>query len=246
MKRVSDLILKELYKLIHKKSINDIIDFEFDNIYNKSAVSKIIKSYISKNCFYNLNIIEEHNIKLKFISVNEDYKSYEAMSFTNTSLYDIIFEKWDTNDEFELATLKNQLNYNFLFIPVIKIKRKGIFNHCLDWKIGDFSYWTPTKEELIEIGKEWMITKELLKKGIKVTKVKFGKSFRNSNNLPKQSKTKYIHLRPHGINSYDYDLKYLEYSNGETQITKQSFWLNKKFINTLLKNNKWKMISKEE
>ena len=246
MKRVSDLILKELYKLIHKKSINDIIDFEFDNIYNKSAVSKIIKNYISKNCFYNIDIIEEHNIKLKFISVNEDYKPYEPMSFTNTSLYNIIFEKWDTHDKFELATLKNQLKYNFLFIPVIKIKRKGIFNHYLDWKIGEFSYWTPTKEELIEIGKEWMITKELLKKGIKVTKVKFGKSFRNSNNLPKQSKTKYIHLRPHGINSYDYDLKYLEYSNGETQITKQSFWLNKKFINTLLKNNKWKMISKEE
>ena len=49
-----------------------------------------------------------------------------------------------------------------------------------------------------------------------------------------------------GKNSYDYDLKYLEYSNGETEITKQSFWLNKKFINTLLKNNKWKMILKEE
>ena len=40
--------------------------------------------------------------------------------------------------------------------------------------------------------------------------------------------------------------KYLEYTNGETEITKQSFWLNKKFINTLLKNNKWKMILKEE
>ena len=246
MKKESDLILEDLYNLLQKKSIKDIIDFEFDNIYNKSAISKIIKNYISKNSFYNLDIIEEHNIKLKFISVNEDYKPYEPMSFTNTSLYNIIFEKWDTHDKFELATLKNQLKYNFLFIPVIKIKRKGIFNHYLDWKIGEFSYWTPTKEELIEIGKEWMITKELLKKGIKVTKVKFGKSFRNSNNLPKQSKTKYIHLRPHGINSYDYDLKYLEYSNGETQITKQSFWLNKKFINTLLKNNKWKMISKEE
>ena len=90
------------------------------------------------------------------------------------------------------------MNYNFLFIPVIKIKRKGIYNHYLDWKIGEFSYWTPTKVELIEIGKEWMTIKELLKKGVNVTKVKFGKSFRNSNNLPKQSKTQYIHLRPHG------------------------------------------------
>ena len=138
------------------------------------------------------------------------------------------------------------MNYNFLFIPVIKIKRKGIYNHYLEWKIGEFSYWIPTEKDLIEIGKEWIAIKELLKKGINVTRVKFGKSFRNTNNLPKQSKTKYIHLRPHGKNSYDYDLKYLEYTNGETEITKQSFWLNKKFINTLLKNNKWKMILKEE
>ena len=51
MKKESDLILEDLYNLLQRKSINDIIDFEFDNIYNKSAVSKIIKNYISKNCF---------------------------------------------------------------------------------------------------------------------------------------------------------------------------------------------------
>ena len=58
--------------------------------------------------------------------------------------------------------------------------------------------------------------------------------------------TNFIHLRPHGKNSYDYDLEYLEYTKGNIEITKQSFWLNKKYINLLLKDYKWKINLKGE
>ena len=128
MKRTIDIIINEIQNLIGNKNISDIINFETDNIYNKSAVSVIIKNYIDKNNFYNLEVLKDHSILLKFIPVNTEYNCYEAMSFSNNSLYNIIFEDWDNKDVLEMASLKKQLGYIFLFIPIIKIKTKGAYN----------------------------------------------------------------------------------------------------------------------
>ena len=246
MKRTIDIIINEIQNLIGNKNISDIINFETDNIYNKSAVSVIIKNYIDKNNFYNLEVLKDHSILLKFIPVNTEYICYEAMSFSNTSLYNIIFEDWDNKDVLEMASLMKQLGYIFLFIPIIKIKTKGAYNEYKDWRIGEFSLWRPNDSELKLIGIEWNNTKNIIKQGVKLIPIKYGKSFRTSNNLPKQSETDFIHLRPHAKNSFDYDIPFLRYTNGEIEITKQSFWLNKKYLNNLLKIYKWKMNLKEE
>ena len=57
MKKESDLILEDLYNLLQKKSIKDIIDFEFDNIYNKSAISKLSKITYLKTLFITLILL---------------------------------------------------------------------------------------------------------------------------------------------------------------------------------------------
>jgi hypothetical protein len=69
-------------------------------------------------------------------------------------------------------------------------------------------------------------------------------SVKYNNNLPKMSVTKFIHLRPHGKNSFDFDKSYLEHRGVE--ISKQSYWLNKTYINTLLSNYRWKTNSRVE
>lgn len=245
MNKATHVIINEIYNLIGNKTIKDIINLETDNIYNKSAVSVIIKKYIDNNSFYSLSVLNDYNIMVKFIPVDENYRCYEAMSFASVSLYNIIFEKWHCQDSLEIATLKNQLKANYLFIPIVKIKTKGIYNNYNEWKIGDFSFWEPTDNELDLIGKEWIIAKNIIKEGVKLKRVKHGKNYRTSNNLPKQSETLYIHLRPHAKNSFDYDIPYREYTNGKIEITKQSFWLNKKFINRLLDKYKWKTNLKE-
>lgn len=240
------IIIKELNSLISGKCISEIINLEKDNIFNKSAVSVIIKRFIDINCHYNLDEIKSSNISLKFIPVNSEYLCFEAMSFPNTSLRNILYEEWDSNDVLEVASFKRQLDYFFLFIPIIKEKVLGKYNSYFDWKIGTFSLWKPSKYELELIGKEWNEVKIVLEKGIKVNREKFGRTYRNTNNLPKQSNTEFIHLRPHGKNSQDIDFQYFEFTNGNVEITKQSFWLNKIYINQLLKNYKWKMNLKEE
>lgn len=246
MKSAIDIIISEIQNLIGNKNISEIINFETDNIYNKSAVSVIVKNHIDKNSFYNLEVLKDYGISLKFIPVNFKYESFEAMSFSNISLYNIIFEDWQSQNIEDSASLKKKLDFSFLFIPIIKVKTKGSYNDYRDWKIGDFSLWQPNSKELELIGLEWINTKNIIKKGVHLKAVKYGNSYRTSNNLPNQSETNFIHLRPHAKNSQDYDVPYYKYTNGQVEITKQSFWLNKKYLNNLLKEYRWKMILKEE
>ena len=239
-------LLSELSGLLVNKTVGDIIDYEKDNIYSKSAVSSIIKNYISKKHTFGLEVFKQNDIILKFIPVNEHYKCHEAMPISRCSLYDIIFEKWNTDDEYEVSELKLKLKYNYLFIPIIKIKNKGVYNHYQNWTVGQLSYWKPNNEEILKIGLEWLEVQTTLKKGIKIRTVRYGKTFRNQNNLPKESNTKHIHLKSHARDSQDYDKKYLEYTKGEVKITKQSFWFNKNFLNSLILENRWIPNSREE
>jgi hypothetical protein len=241
-----NFIIKEIENLIVSKKISDLINLESDNIYNKSAVSLIVKKYINENSFYNLNVFEDFKIRLKFIPVDNEYNCHEAMSFSYCSLYNIYFEEWESNNQFEIASLKKELGYNYLFIPVIKLKKNGVYNNFLDWKIGNLSFWSPDEKIINSIGNEWNNVKKIIHNGVKIEQVKYGNNYRNNNNLPKQSETNFIHLRPHGKDSNDIDIKYFEYTNKTIAITKQSFWLNKKFINQLLIKNKWKTNLKEE
>ena len=67
MKSAIDIIINEIQNLIGNKNISEIINFETDNIYNKSAVSVIVKNHIDKNSFYNLVVLKDYGISLKFI-----------------------------------------------------------------------------------------------------------------------------------------------------------------------------------
>jgi hypothetical protein len=246
MNKSYNIVLNEIGNLIVSKKISDLINLEKDNIYNKSAVSLIVKKFINENGFYNLNILEDYKIRVKFIPVDNNYKCHEAMSFSYCSLYNIYLEDWDSKDQFETATLKKEFDFNYLFIPVIKLKKNGLYNNFMDWEIGNLSFWQPNNYLISMVGNEWNNIKKIIQNGVEIEQVKYGSKFRNNNNLPKQSETNYIHLRPHGKDGSDIDIKYFKFTNEKVAITKQSFWLNKKFINQLLINNKWKMNLKGE
>ena len=241
MNNTIEILVNEIFNLLKNKNINQIINIETDNIYNKSGIPLLIKRHLETHSNFCLKTLKDNNVILKFISVDSNYKCFEAMSFAPTSLCNILFEEWDCIDNNEISTFKNQLSNYYIFIPIIKEKVKGSFNHYLEWEIGELSFWRPTKSEIKLIGEEWNQIKNRIKDGVKLKNVKYGNSFRTENNLHKQSETNYIHLRPHGKNSFDFDKMYLEFTKGKVQITKQSFWLNKEYINSILKINKWKL-----
>ena len=158
----------------------------------------------------------------------------------------MLFEKWTESDTWEEAQLKKTLKSTFLIIPIIKHKERGRYNSADKWLIGEICVWKVGEIELKLIGEEWEKAKHIVEEGVTLTREKFGKGYRMKNNLLKQSKTIYIHIRPHGINSFDIDKPFFEYTNQIVKITKQSFWLNKFFLNNLLTKYRWIMNSKEE
>jgi DNA mismatch repair protein MutH len=239
-------IFNEIADSLKDKYITDLFGYETLNEKDKSNVSKLIKYYLATFTMFDQNVLNKYNIKLKIISVNSDYNCFEAISFSSMSLKDLIFEKWTNYDNWEEAQLRKTLSSTLLIIPIIKHKVGGRFNSIDKWKIGDICVWRADEEELILIGEEWEIAKNIVKQGVKLTKESFGRGYRTKNNLLKQSKTNYIHIRPHGINSFDIDKPYFHYTNQTIEISKQSFWLNQKFINNLLTKYRWKTNSKEE
>jgi DNA mismatch repair protein MutH len=238
------LIFDEFAEILNNSRIVDLINLDDFNKNNKSNIPKLIKAYISSITMFDSNILKNLGINLKFVSTNNELKCFEAMSFPHSSLKNLVFENWDSNDEWTLAQLKKKLNSTFIFIPIIKIKSKGKYNNLSEWYFGNISVWKPSEAELKKIGKEWNLAKEIVTKGVQLSRESYGDGFRTKNNLLKQVKTKYIHLRPHGINSLDIDKHYAEYTNNEIEICKQSFWLNKKYINEILNLYRWKIHSR--
>ena len=246
MLETASVIMNELSLILCKKKIKDIIASEVLLNSGKSSVTLIVKTFLSENSIFNIQVLNDYNLTLKFVSVNEEYKCHESISFPHVSLRNVLFEEWESKDELLEPSLLKNLKKIYIFIPIIKSKSKGRYNDWLDWEIGVLSFWSPNSKEIKAIGEEWNKARGIIKKGVILTTEKYGMGKRVRNNLLKQSESNFIHLRPHGKNALDYDRPYREYTNGKIEITKQSFWLNKKYVNYLLKEYKWKMSLKEE
>ena len=187
--------------------------------------------------------INELGIQIKTIPVSSEYNPWESMSFPKISLFDILNEKWefpDDNDieEFE-STFKNQIDLPFIFVPIIKNKINNKFEPWTNWKVGRIINWRPNKDQLSEIQIEWEKAKDIIHNKVQTHKVKWGNGYRQNNNLLKEKKhaTNYIHMRPHAKNSQDIDVPYKEYTRNSVSICWQSFWFNKKFIQSLIKSS---------
>ena len=143
-----------------------------------------------------------------------------------------------SQNSIETSSLKLALKSTYLFLTIKETSET-------QFKIDNLTIWECNETELSIIREEYEKAKSIVKNGIILTdKLKGGKTV-TENNLLKSRDTKILHMRPHAKNKDDYDLKYFKYTNGEIRITKQSFWLNKKFINTLI-DSKWKINLKEE
>jgi DNA mismatch repair protein MutH len=144
-------------------------------------------------------------------------KLKEAVSFPVMRLREFVDEEW------EESTLLSYLQL-ILFIPTYLgdgTVRQG------NRRIGKSWFWTPTERELDDIHSEWLHYQKLVRSGACMTK----KDLRGRlvSGLLKESQTKYIHMRPHGRDADDFDED--RFGN---RIVKQSFWLNKRFLEHLL------------
>jgi DNA mismatch repair endonuclease MutH len=218
-------ILKELHKYVGKSivELSKIFDIEIPN--GKNQVATVVKKAIGfKNVNSKIKEFEQLGIIIKTIKVRrEDFMPFEAVSFATMKLKE--FER----EEYDESIFKEYIE-KILFVPIFSDGKK------LEEKyLAKSFFWSPSEDEEVLIRDEWNRYKsEVLLGGCEVTKVKNNslRGYREVSKLFKESQTKIIHMRPHGRDSNDRD----EDSQGNS-IVKQCFWLNKKFLQKLIKQN---------
>jgi DNA mismatch repair protein MutH len=153
----------------------------------------------------------------------KDNYPYESMSFPFQPLREI--QEETRFDESEFYTYLQ----GFLIIPIYRESRKE--KDLEKMFFGKSKIWRPTKDDLLGIQKEWELVNKTINEGIQIKTKAFNnrKGFIQENNLPKESETDFIHMRPHGRDSDDVDKSITEIS-----ITKQCFWFNKKLIQRII------------
>jgi DNA mismatch repair protein MutH len=165
-------------------------------------------------------------LKVKMIPARKsDMYPFEAMSFPFQPLGELSDE--ERFDESDFYTYLQ----GFLFIPLIRESRED--KSLSKVVFGKSFIWKPNHDELVMIQVEWERIRDVVKAGIQIEKkvVKTKRGFIQKNNLPGESDTNYIHMRPHARDANDLD------SSIDIEICKQSFWFNKKFIQRKMKNN---------
>lgn len=202
----------------------------------KNASATIIKKSIGfKNVNSRIKEFEQLGIQVKIISTRKsDFKPWEAVSFPAFKLKELIKEQWDEgeNEEgltWERCSIREDIN-RILFIPILKDKKTGMSTE--EKVMGKAFFWSPSYSELEIIKKEWKkyIT-EINEGKVEITRKPIKNGYKEISNLSKESNTEIIHIRPHCKDRNDRDEDHLGNS-----IVKQSFWLNKVFLQRLLKN----------
>lgn len=214
----------------------------------KDGFHSLIKKILNIDEKSNVREIDLLGIEIKTVPVNDNLSPWQAMSFPKFSLVDILNEEWIGSDEHldnnievfdNESTFKNQIARPFIFIPIIKNKIGENYEDWRKWKIGKPVLWIPNSEELEIIRQDWEKAKSIIKREVITSLEAHGAGYRQINNLLKEGQKnensgKIIHIRPHTSNSKNIDKPYADYTNGRVKICWQSFWLNKKFVRSVL------------
>ena len=143
---------------------------------------------------------------------------WEAVSFPAMSLQEFAEEEWED------AEVRDHVD-SILFVPLLGESRHDRAAR----RLGSAFFWRPSPAEWEEMHQEWSMFQREVRAGRAAYVERAGSSRRQSGLTP-ASKTRILHVRPHGQDSSDTDRD----PNGNV-VTKQSFWLNKGFVEGLLR-----------
>lgn len=150
----------------------------------------------------------------KTIRIQKNGHIKESMSFPTFKFTEIVNESWED------STIYRALHdTRFMFV---------VFEETTDneYIFSRVKFWTISENDLLQVKKVWLRTVEIIREGVKLTKS--GKI--TNNNLPKQTESPVAHVRPHAKDGNDtYPLP-----DGR-QMVKQCFWLNRAYIEKIIK-----------
>lgn len=200
---------------------------------HKSSVSNFFRRKIAALIAERNLIISLDKINLRVVPLNKAGKLKENIAYSRIHLNSIAASSW--NDLEELNSFKRTISRTHLVLAYSKIHDTfiGELENSNDLVIlSNVLVWKPSKKELKLIGEDYDKIRGVLLDGV-IQKEEIGmKSIKNVDNLPNESDTEYIHIRPKAKNKEDIDEGY--YNAFGIRLTKRAFYLNKSIINKIL------------
>lgn len=243
-------IIKD-YRLLEKSNFDDIVVSMFAPYVGHSTldIARMLGIVVKDSKAKNLNAVvtrrilriignpdraEEFrnaNITVKTIVVGRDDKPEQNMSFPEFSFLEIISQEWEDSDVYAQMAASR-----FLFVV---FQRDNKENSPI---LRGAFFWNMPAEDIEELYRVWEKTRAEIRNGVVLT-LKKGKVF---NSLPNQTDSSVAHVRPHTdhaayilgdgtvIGDPEHDANPLP--DGR-QMTKQCFWFNKEYIQSVIKKN---------
>jgi DNA mismatch repair endonuclease MutH len=177
---------------------------------------------------------DQFGIDVKTLNLRmQDGYPFEAVSFPVVDLQELVKQGWEGEESadgevmVEGSDLIGQVHL-ILFVPTYSERRKTSQSSRI---LGKPFFWSPAPEQIDIIEREWKMYQKEVAEGKARYFVPEGRKGRR-NSLTPASRTKVIHMRPHGRNAKDVYPDPLG-----NLVTKQCFWLNKEFVWKLVKDN---------
>ncbi len=187
----------------------------------KDSVARLLNKFLGfKNYKARILELELEGINIKVVRHNNEYYPYESMSFPSEKIKELEKSSWQSSN------LSEYLN-TLLIVPLFQPSKDTKIDNFV---LGQSFFWTPSDVQWEKIKNEWeMYRDEFINGKARVSVIKRGNKTFESLGITKSKDTSYIHMRPHGAKNSDRD----EDSHGNI-FCKQSFWLNKKFVQQIL------------
>lgn len=193
---------------------------------SKNYFNSITKRILGVNEDSFIEEFEKANITIKSIRIELNGTIKENVSFPSFKFEEIITEEWDN------STTKDLIEHKFLFVFYKKTKTKNlILDKCI--------FWNLSSTDMDEFEKVFETTKSIIINGNIVNRISDKGIVYN--NFPKSSESYLTHIRPHAKNKEDtYPLPIIDKVSKKSQFTKQCFWLNSSYVESVYKKNEFK------
>ncbi|WP_215114697.1 Sau3AI family type II restriction endonuclease [Exiguobacterium sp. s70] len=189
---------------------------------NKAMIPRVMAQLLGvrKTDLSSIEEFAKANIKFKTIAREPDGKIREHMSFGKVDFDDLSRDEWEESDLYDTFAEQKYLflvfRYNEEYVP--KQKRIPRFEGIRLWNM-------PLETVDGELKSMWLEAKHIVHTGVKLTPS--GK--RVKNNLPGPKFNQVAHVRSKGADGQDK----VKLPDGQW-ITKQSFWLDRNYIQQIL------------
>ena len=209
-------VVKEKFSSFINKTDREILISLGSNLGKKAkSYKRLIVNQILGVESDNVEELEKANITLKVITLESTGNLKESISFPAFDYKDLINQVWYDEDDETMADFHLQLETKkFLFVIFQKQKNSK------DILLKKIMFWNFPMKDIGEAEHVWQKTINCINED-------------RYEDLPKMSQSYVAHVRPHGKNSKD-----TTETPQKTQEMKRCFWLNAKYIQQAIENNK--------